>query len=83
MTTRIVWTILLSALLSACGATRTAAWDVEASAGSTDQALVDQLKASIATNWDNRIDRAATEAAEPPEEPPGDKLASHGLVTGP
>ena len=63
MMTRLVCTILLSTLLAACGATRTAAWDVEASASSADQALVDQLKASIATNWDNRIDRAATEAA--------------------
>ena len=63
MTTRIVYTILLSALISACGATRTAAWEVEASAGSTDQAMVDQLKGTIAANWDKRIDRAATEAA--------------------
>ena len=57
MTTRIVYTIL-SGLISACGATRTAAWEVEASAGATDQAIVDeQLKAAISANWDKRIDR--------------------------
>ena len=63
MSTRLACIILLSALLSACGATRTAAWDVEASGASTDQAMLDELRASISTNWDNRIERAATEAA--------------------
>ena len=63
MSTRLACIILLSALLSACGATRTAAWDVEASGASTDQAMLDELRASISSNWDKRIERAATEAA--------------------
>ncbi len=63
MTTRFVCTLVLSGLLSACGATRTAAWDVAASGASADQAMVEELKAGIAANWDKRIDRAATEAA--------------------
>ena len=63
MSTRLACIILLSALLSACGATRTAAWDVEASGASSDQAMLDELRASISSNWDKRIERAATEAA--------------------
>ena len=63
MSTRLACIILLSALLAGCGATRTAAWDVEASGANSDQAMVEEMRATIASNWDKRIDRAATEAA--------------------